>query len=96
MADDVPAESSDEEESTDFSFDPGSQLELELEETCCVTGEKVKSSFCRFPDYRRGTLMVMSRNAMLEHLRAGSTVQKFKEVLVERHGKGALADYGRQ
>ena len=96
MADDAAAESSDEEESTDFSFDPGSQLELEVEGTCCVTGEAVKASFCRFPDYRRGTLMVMSRSAMLEHLRAGTTVGKFKEVLVERHGKEVLGDYGKQ
>ncbi len=94
MPDDA-AQSNEEEESTDFSFDPGSQLELEPEDTCCVTGEAVKSSFCRFPDYRRGTLMVMSRNAMLAHLRAGTTVRQFKEVLVERHGEAVLSDYGR-
>jgi hypothetical protein len=37
--------------------------------------------------------MVMSKKGMLEHLRAGTTVQKFKEVLVERHGEGILEEY---
>lgn len=87
-----PAGSTD-EENAEFSFDPGSQVELEIEDTCCVTGEPVESSFCRFPDYIRGTMMVMSRKAMLEHLRAGTTIQKFKEVLAERHGKKALDEY---
>ena len=63
---------------------------IEPEETCCVTGEPIESTFCRFPDYRRGTLMVMSKKAMLEHLRADTTIDKFKEVLVERHGREVL------
>ena len=79
--------SASDEEGTDFLFDPGSQIELEPEETCCVTGEPVESTFCRFPDYRRGTLLVMSKKAMHEHLRAGTTIEKFEEVLVERHGR---------
>ena len=82
-----------EDESTDFSFDPGSQVELEVEDACCITGEAVESSFCRFPDYRRGTLMVMSKKAMIEHLCAGTSIQKFKEVLVERHGPQVLKEY---
>ena len=57
----MPKEKGEKEESTEFSFDPGSQVELEVEDTCCVTGESVKFSFCRFPDYTRGTLMVMSK-----------------------------------
>ena len=93
MAEKASGESGSEEESHDFSFDPGSQLELEVEDTCCITGEAIESSFCRFPDYRRGTLMVMSKKAMLEHLRASTTIQKFKEVLVERHGEEVLEDY---
>lgn len=76
-----------EDEGTDFSFDPGSQVELEIEEACCLTGEPVASSFCRFPDYRQGTMMVMSQKAMVEHLRAGTTIETFKEVLVKRHCK---------
>ena len=84
---------SGEDESADLSFDPGSQVELEIEDTCCVTGEPVEASFCRFPDYVRGTMMVMSKKAMLEHLRAGTTIQKFKEVLVERHGRKVLDEY---
>ena len=93
MAEKASEESGSEEESHDFSFDPGSQLELGVEDTCCITGESIESSFCRFPDYRRGTLMVMSKKAILEHLRASTTIQKFKEVLVERHGEEVLEDY---
>jgi len=89
----MPKEKGEKEESTEFSLDPGSQVELEVEDTCCVTGESVKFSFCRFPDYTRGTLMVMSKKAMLEHLRAGTTIEKFKEILVERHGKKVLDEY---
>lgn len=83
----------DDDESTDFSFDPGSSRELDVEDVCCVTGEEVKASFCRFPDYRRGTMLVMSKKAMIQHLRTGTTLDKFKEVLVKRHGKNVLNDY---
>jgi len=90
MADEIV----NEEEGTDFSFDPGSQYEFEVEETCCITGEKVSASFCRFPDYRNGTLMVMSKRAMITHLRAGTSIQKFREVLVQRHhGEEVLEQY---
>ena len=88
-----PAEGGEEEEGTDFSFDPGSQVELELEHTCCVTGERVSASFCRFPDYVRGTMMVMSRKVMLATLRTGTSIPKFKEVLVKRHGDGVLKEH---
>lgn len=81
------------EESTDFGFDPGSQRELEVEDVCCVSGEEVSSSFCRFPDYRRGTMMVMSKRVTLEQLRKGTTLQTFKKVLVKRHGRKELQDY---
>lgn len=81
------------DDSTDFSFDPGTQIELEMEDTCCVTGEPVEFSFCRFPDYQNGTMMVMSKSAMLEHLRAGDSIAKFKEVLVQRHGEQVLAEH---
>lgn len=88
-----PVAGGEEEEMTDFSFDPGSQRELDVEKKCCITGEKVGNSFCRFPDYGTGTMMVMSKKAMIEHLRAGTSLQKFREVLVKRHGKGVLGDY---
>ena len=81
-----------EEENTDFSFDPGSQVELEVEEVCCLTGEPVANSFSRFPDYVRGTMMVMSKKAMLEHLRAGDSIAFFKKALVERHGPRVLKE----
>ena len=86
--------SRNEEEATDFStIDSGSTRELEVEDICCITGEEVPASFCRFPDYRRGTMMVMSKKHAIEHLRKGTTIAKFKEVLVERHGKEVLEDY---
>ena len=85
--------SSRDEESTDFGFDPGSQRELEVEDTCCVSGEEVPSSFCRFPDYRRGTMMVMSKDVALVQLRKGTTLETFKKVLVKRHGRRELEDY---
>ncbi|NKB68015.1 MAG: hypothetical protein GKR89_13220 [Candidatus Latescibacteria bacterium] len=89
-------EDGNEEEGTDYNFDPGSQVELEPEDSCCVTGEDVKASFARYPDYRRGTLMVMSKTIALQHLRAGTSLQKFKEVLVERHGEEVLKEYKNQ
>lgn len=81
------------EDSTDFGFDPGSQRELEVEDTCCVSGDEVSSSFCRFPDYRRGTMMVMSKGIALQQLRKGTTLETFRKVLVKRHGKRELQDY---
>lgn len=81
------------DDSTDFGFDPGSQRELEVEDTCCVSGDEVSSSFCRFPDYRRGTMMVMSKGIALQQLRKGTTLETFRKVLVKRHGKRELQDY---
>ena len=87
--------STGDDDATDFSFDPGSQVELDVEETCCVTGEPVKSGFCRFPDYRSGSMLVLSHKQMLKHLREGTTIETFKEVLVKRHGKAVLNDYAK-
>ena len=81
------------DDNAEFSFDPGTQVELEMEDTCCVTEEPVEFSFCRFPDYKKGTMMVMSKSAMLEHLRAGDSIAKFKEVLVQRHGEQVLEEH---
>ena len=64
-----------------------------MEDTCCVSGEEVPSSFCRFPDYRRGTMMVMSKDVALVQLRKGTTLETFKKVLVKRHGRRELEDY---
>lgn len=83
----------DEESGGEFTFDPGVQQELDLEETCCITGESIESSFARFPDYINGTMMVMSKKAMLQHLRAEDSLDKFLEVLVERHGSEVVKDY---
>ena len=93
MAEKAASGSNGSDEASDFSFNPGTQRELEVEDTCCITGEEVPASFCRFPDYRQNTLMVMSRKAGLEHLRKGTTIKIFKEVLVKRHGEEVLAEY---
>jgi len=81
------------DDNAEFPFDPGMQIELEMEDTCCVTGEPVEFSFCRFPDYKNATIMVMSKSAMLAHLCAGDSIAKFKEVLVQRHGEEVLAEH---
>ncbi len=53
-----------------------------LEPKCCVTGEAVKTSFCRFPDPELGTMMVMSRESMLKYSRNNlSLSEKFEQVL---------------
>ena len=83
------AQSREDDEGTDFSFDPGTVKELEIEDACCITGEEVSSSFCRFPDYRSGTMMVMSKKHAIEHLRKGTSIARFREVLAKRHGKGS-------
>ena len=93
MAKKAASGSNGSDEAPDFSFTPGTQRELEVEDTCCITGEEVPASFCRFPDYRQNTLMVMSRKAGLEHLRKGTTIEVFKQVLVKRHGEEVLEEY---
>ena len=93
MARPKKVQSNSDDDNAEFSFDPGTQIELELEDTCCVTGEPVEFSFCRFPDYKSGTLMVMSKSEMLKHLRTGDSIAAFKEVLVKRHGEQVLAEH---
>lgn len=93
MARPAKAQSNVDDDNAEFSFDPGTQIELELEDICCVTDEPVEFSFCRFPDYKNGTLMVMSKSAMLKHLRDGDSIAKFKEVLVQRHGEQVLVEH---
>ena len=48
--------------------------EYPLETRCCITGEKVKQSFCRYPDPDQGTMMVMSRETMLKYSREGQSL----------------------
>ena len=93
MARPKKVQSNSDDDNADFSFDPGTQIELEMEDICCVTGESVEFSFCRFPDYKNGTMMVMSKSTMLAHLRTGDSIAKFKEVLVKRHGEEVLAEH---
>ena len=62
-----------------------SEREYPLETRCCITGGDVKHSFCRYPDPHEGTMMVMSREAMLKYSRKGySLSDTFEQVLVMR------------
>ena len=59
-----------------------SDREFPIETRCCITGEEVKHSFCRYPDCERGTMMVMSREIMLRFSRKGRSLTKeFERVL---------------
>ena len=61
------------------------EREYPLEKRCCITGEEVKSSFCRYPDSSQGTMMVMSRETMLEYSRDGlSLSDTFEQILLMR------------
>ena len=56
--------------------------EYPIERRCCITGEEVKHSFCRYPDPGRDTMMVMSRGSMLRYSRKGmSLTAEFERVL---------------
>lgn len=68
---------------TSSKFD--TEQEIPVEEYCCITGEPVKASFCRYPDPKEGTMMVMSKEQMLCHSRNGGSISEvFKQVLTLR------------
>jgi len=61
------------------------EQEIPVEKYCCITGEAVKSSFCRYPDDKEGTMMVISKEQMLLHSRNGGNISGiFKQVLALR------------
>lgn len=61
------------------------EREFPLESRCCVTGEPVKHSYCRYPDPEEETMMVMSRESMLKYSRKGQNLSHtFAEVLEMR------------
>ena len=62
--------------------------EYPIEKRCCVTGEPTKHSFCRYPDGDRGTMMVLSREVMLEYSGRGRSLsEEFERVLGLRRKK---------
>ena len=62
-----------------------SEREYPLESHCCISGEEVKHSYCRYPDPEQGTMMVMSRESMLKYSRKGYSLSEvFEEVLAMR------------
>ena len=70
------------------SYDP--EREYPIEKRCCVTGEAVKHSFCRYPDADRGTMMVLSKEVMLAYTQNGQSLSnEFERVLGLRRKKEA-------
>jgi len=58
------------------------EREYPIEKRCCVTGEAVKHSFCRYPDADRGTMMVLSKEVMLDYSKKGRSLsEEFERVL---------------
>ena len=58
------------------------EREYPIEKRCCVTGEAVKHSFCRYPDADRGTMMVFSKEVMLSYSQhSRSLSDEFERVL---------------
>ena len=65
-----------------------SEREYPIEARCCVTGEEVKHSFCRYPDLEIGTMMLMSHEAMLRFSRKGRSLsEEFERVISLRRGQ---------
>ena len=59
-----------------------SEREYPLEPRCCITGDAVKHSFCRYPDSEQGSMMVMSRESMFKYSRTGRSLSEaFEQVL---------------
>ena len=66
------------------------EREYPIEKRCCVTGEAVKHSFCRYPDADRGTMMVLSKEVMLAYTQNGQRLSnEFERVLGLRRKKEA-------
>lgn len=62
--------------------------EFPIEPRCCITGDEVKHSYCRYPDPEVGSMMVMSRPTMLRYCRDGNSLsQEFERVLSLRRKK---------
>lgn len=70
----------DETETTGTLVD--SERDYPIETRCCITGDEVKHSFCRYPDPVQGTMMVMSHETMLRYSRKGHSLsEEFERVL---------------
>jgi hypothetical protein len=59
-----------------------SERDYPIETRCCITGDEVKHSFCRYPDAVQGTMMVLSHEMMLHYSRKGQSLSvEFNRVL---------------
>ena len=62
--------------------------EYPIEPRCCISGDEVKHSFCRYLDPVVGSMMVMSRPMMLKYCRSGQSLSvEFERVLGLRRKK---------
>ena len=64
-----------------------SDREYPIENRCCITGEDVRHSFCRYPDPVRGTMMVMAHPVMLAFSRRGQSLSSEFERVIEARRK---------
>ncbi len=72
--------SPDDRETRGTLADP--EADYPLEKRCCITGEDVKHSYCRYPDEVQATVMVMSHETMLRYSRRGQSLSvEFARVL---------------
>ena len=63
------------------------EREFPLESKCCITGEVVKHSYCRYIDPEEETMMGMSRDAMLQYSRKGSSLSDTFATILEMRRK---------
>jgi hypothetical protein len=85
----LPADSEPEAGAKSGSLLDG-DFEFPLETRCCITGEEVKHSFCRYPDPTLGTMMVMSHETMLRFSRPGESLsERFERVVKLRRAHEA-------
>ena len=67
-----------------------SEREYPLEARCCISGDEVKHSYCRYPDPEQGTMMVMSHESMLKYSRREYSLSEvFGQVLALRRKQEA-------
>ena len=78
---DYDSKLSDSSRSGETFVDP--DREYPIESRCCITGEAVKHSFCRYPDSELCTLMVMSRETMVRLARKGGSLSDAFERVIQ-------------
>ena len=74
------SDAADQPETTSTLVD--SERDYPIEGRCCITGDEVDHSYCRYPDTTQGTMMVMSHQTMLQYSRQNQSLSvEFERVL---------------